>query len=214
MRPKRDIVHNNLGLMEVLMTDQTTINQYIDAFLQAHLAQYIDETSRLCAQPSVSARNEGTTECADLVATILKSHGLQVEKFETPGNPVIVGRLTGESTRTLLFYNHYDVQPPEPLELWITPPYQPTLRDDALYARGAKDDKGELMARLAALDAVRQAHNGTLPCGVVFVVEGQEEVGSPHIRQFVLDHLDALKADGAIWEEGGTNSEGRPGMVL
>jgi acetylornithine deacetylase/succinyl-diaminopimelate desuccinylase-like protein len=196
------------------MNEQNPINEYIDSFLQAHLSQYIDETSELCKQPSISARNEGLVECSQVVAALLKAHGLAVEIYQTPGAPVVVGRLSGQSPRTLLFYNHYDVQPPEPLELWDSPPFTPTLRDGALYARGAHDDKGELVARLAALDAVREAHSGTLPCNVLFVVEGQEEIGSPHMRQFVRDHLEQLKADGSIWESGGTDTDGRPGMAL
>jgi acetylornithine deacetylase/succinyl-diaminopimelate desuccinylase-like protein len=185
-----------------------------DEYLKTHLDRYVQETARYCAQPSISARNEGTAECAVLVAELLREHGLTVETYATPGNPVVVGRMSGQSPRTLLFYNHYDVQPPEPLELWTTPPFEPTVRDGALYARGAKDDKGELVSRLAALDAVRAAHGGSLPCGVLFVVEGQEEIGSPHMRQFVLDHLDILKSDAAIWEEGGTDANGRPGTAL
>ena len=114
----------------------------------------------------------------------------------------------------MLFYNHYDVQPPEPLELWTSPPFQPEVREGALYARGSKDDKGELIARLAAVDAVRAAHGGELPCGVTFVVEGEEEISSPHIAQFVLEHLDLLKSHGSIWEEGGINNEGKPTNTL
>lgn len=188
--------------------------QGIDGFLREKLDRYIAETARLCEQPSVSAKDEGLPECAELVGQTLREHGLAVERFATAGAPVVVGRLVGKSQRTLLFYNHYDVQPPEPLELWTTPPYEPTVRDGALYARGAKDDKGELVARLAAVDAVRAAHGGTLPCGVLFVVEGQEEIGSPHIARFVREHLNDLKCHGAIWEEGGVDADGRPGMVL
>ncbi len=180
----------------------------IDQFLLDNLDTYLQETIRLCRQPSVSARKEGTDECAKLVATILEEHGLAVQVFETPGSPVIVGKLAGKSERTLLFYNHYDVQPPEPLDLWTTPPYEPTIRDGALYARGAKDDKGELVARLAAMDAVRNAHDGELPCGVIFVVEGEEEIGSPYIAQFVQEHLDLLACHGAIWEEGQISRQG------
>jgi acetylornithine deacetylase/succinyl-diaminopimelate desuccinylase-like protein len=95
----------------------TNIENQLDAFLEDKLDSSIQETAQLCAQPSISARKEGVLECADLVIQILERHGLQVQKLETPGSPVIVGRATGESDRTLLFYNHYDVQPPEPLDL-------------------------------------------------------------------------------------------------
>jgi acetylornithine deacetylase/succinyl-diaminopimelate desuccinylase-like protein len=190
-----------------------TIGQ-IDSFLSSRLDDYLAETAELCAQPSISARKEGVRECAELVMKILGRHGFEAQMFETAGSPVVVARAKGRSERTLLFYNHYDVQPPEPLEQWTTPPFQPTIRDGALFARGAKDDKGEFVARLAAVDAVRAAHDGELPCGVTFVVEGEEEIGSPHIAQFVREHAGLLKCHGAIWEEGGTDSDGRPGTWL
>jgi len=186
----------------------------IDQFLQQNLETYLQETIKLCAQPSVSATGQGMVECANLVKQNLQNHGFQTWKIEGYGNPVIVGRATGKSGRTLLFYNHYDVQPPEPLELWDSPPFQPEIREGILYARGAKDDKGEFMARLAAVDAARAANGGELPCGVLFVVEGNEEVGSPGIAKFVQDHLDLLKCDGTIWEEGGIDFEERPGSSL
>lgn len=186
----------------------------IDSFLSAGLDGYIAETTRLCAQPSISAQGIGLTECADLVAGLLAQRGFTVRLVPTAGAPVVVGRLQGRSPRTLLFYNHYDVQPPEPLELWTSPPFGPVVRDGALYARGAKDDKGEFVARLAAVDAVRAAHGGIPPCGVLFVVEGQEEIGSPHIARFVQEHKDLLACHGAVWEEGGTDAEGRPQVSL
>ncbi len=189
-------------------------NSAIDRFLQENLEAYLQETIRLCAQPSVSATGEGVVACAALVEEILQNHGFETWKIEGYGNPVIVGRAAGRSERTLLFYNHYDVQPPEPLELWDSPPFAPQIRDGKLFARGAKDDKGEFLARLAAVDAVRAAHGGALPCGVLFVVEGNEEVGSPGIARFVQDHLDLLRCDGAIWEEGGIDFEERPGTSL
>src|SRR5579859_433358 len=186
----------------------------IDEFLAANLDHYIAELSELCAQKSISARNEGTAECAELVGRLLARHGLSVERFETPGNPVLVGRASGKSARRLLCYNHYDVQPAEPLELWTTPPFEPTVRDGALYARGAQDDKGEFVARLAALDAVRAAHGGELPCHLLFVVEGEEEIGSPTMTQFVLDHREVLACDGSIWEGGCIGPDGAAELVL
>lgn len=192
----------------------TDTEDRLDAYLRDHLDEYVQEIVTLCAQPSVSATGQGTRECAPLVAGLLGRRGFEVQTYATPGNPVVVGRAAGRSPRTLLFYNHYDVQPPEPLELWTSPPFTPTVRDGALYARGAKDDKGELVARLAAVDAARAAQGGELPCGVLFVVEGEEEIGSPHIAQFVREHDAELACHGALWEEGGTDAQGRPGMVL
>jgi acetylornithine deacetylase/succinyl-diaminopimelate desuccinylase-like protein len=182
----------------------------IDAFLEAGVDGYIAETARLCAVPSVSAHGgPAMAACADLVAAMLTEHGFEAQQFATPGNPIVVGHAAGESERTLLCYNHYDVQPAEPLELWTAPPFAPEVRDGALYARGAKDDKGEFVARLAAVDVVRAAHGGTLPCGVLFVVEGEEEIGSPHVAQFVREHRDLLRSHGSIWEEGGIDADGR-----
>src|SRR5512132_3177502 len=174
----------------------------IDQYLEAELDRYVGDTARLCAEPSVSARGEDLTPCAELVADLLRRHGFDAQLLPTPGQPVVVGRAAGRSPRALLMYNHYDVQPPEPLELWTTPPFEPTVREGALYARGAKDDKGELVARVAAVAAAREANGGELPCGITFVVEGQEEVASPHIAAFVRENTGLLACHGALWEEG------------
>ena len=188
--------------------------EQIDRFIEQSVDGYMAELTELCAIPSVSAKGENMRECADLVERILQRHGFETKQFETAGFPVVYGHLDGESERTILLYNHYDVQPEEPLELWDSPPFEPTIRDGALYARGAKDDKGEFIARLAAVDAVREANGGKLPCGVTFVVEGQEETGSPHIAQFVRENLGILKSHGSIWEEGGVSPDGKPINLL
>lgn len=182
----------------------------LDLYLLERLEAYVAETCELCAQPSVSATGEGVLECADLVEIMFERRQFAVNKIPTDGNPVIVAHRSGASPRTLLFYNHYDVQPPEPLELWTTPPFQPTVRNGALYARGAIDDKGELVARLAAIDAVCAIHGNALPCGITFIVEGEEEIGSPHIAQFVAEHKELLACHGAIWEQGYVDPSGRP----
>lgn len=192
----------------------TSITRAIDAHIRANLDRSLAEISALCAQPSVSARDEGVRACAALVEDLFTRYGLRAQCVETGGQPVVLGYLDGAAPRRLMCYNHYDVQPPEPLDQWTTPPFTPTIRDGALFARGARDDKGEIVCRLAALDAVRAAHGGTLPCSIVMVAEGEEEIGSPHMRQFVLDHRSRLKCDGAIWEEGGTDETGRHRMPL
>jgi acetylornithine deacetylase/succinyl-diaminopimelate desuccinylase-like protein len=101
----------------------------------------------------------------------------------------------------LLFYNHYDVQPPEPLELWDSPPFEPTLREGKLYARGVSDDKGHLVSRLFAIDSLL-ALDGELPCNIKFVIEGEEEISSIHLKDFVLDNLSfsrLMLASGSLW---------------
>jgi acetylornithine deacetylase/succinyl-diaminopimelate desuccinylase-like protein len=145
---------------------------------------------------------------AEMIIETLDKFGFEVHKVDTPGNPIIVGKMDGKDEKNLLFFNHYDVQPPEPLEEWMTPPFMPDIREGALFARGAQDDKGEFLGRIAAVKAVQEAHGGTLPCGVTFVVEGEEEIGSPNIKQFVMEHIDLLSCQAAVWEEGGIGPSG------
>ncbi len=186
----------------------------VKIFIDTHLERYLDEVCELCAQPSVSAQNWGMTECGQLVEDLIRRHGGEAETYDTPRNPVVVGRFAGHSDRTLLLYNHYDVQPVEPLELWTNPPFEPTRRDGKIFGRGTKDDKGEWIARLAAIDALRAAYGGTLPCSVICVVEGDEEMSSPHIREFVRQHQALLGCEGAIWEGGDIGRDGYPIVPL
>lgn len=185
------------------------MSEQIDRYFEAHLDDSIAELSRLCAQPSVAAQNWGLAECAGLVAEMLRKRGFQVQVMETGGAPVVFGERRGKSDKTLLFYNHYDVQPAEPLDLWISPPFEPQVRDGVLYARGVNDDKGHLVSRLFAIDALLDAH-GELPCNVKFIVEGEEEISSVHLHDFVRDHRDLLAADACVWECGGVDHRDLP----
>lgn len=185
----------------------------LDAYIADHRDEWIAELSTLCAQPSVSAQGLGMAECAALVADMLRRRGFAVEILPTAGFPVVFGEAPGASERTLLFYNHYDVQPAEPLELWLSPPFEPTLRDGALFARGVSDDKGHILCRLAALDAV-MAVTGGLPCRVKFVIEGEEEVSSVNLPPFIAANREKLAADACIWEFGGVNHQGAPTQAL
>jgi acetylornithine deacetylase/succinyl-diaminopimelate desuccinylase-like protein len=190
------------------------LSQELDAYIAGHMDGWLSELGRLCAVPSVSARHEAVDECAQLVCELLQSRGFQADVVAGDGHPVVVAEAGGANPeRTLLFYNHYDVQPPEPLELWQSPPFEVTRRGEQLFARGVKDDKGELICRLAALDALR-AVDGDYPCRIRFLVEGEEEVGSPNLPAFVDRHWDRLKADAAIWEEGGIDPDGHPMISL
>lgn len=191
------------------MVDQSSIDRY----LEAHLDESIAELSRFCAQPSVAAQNWGMRECASLVMDMLRQRGFTVQIFETGGAPVVFGERPGRSDKTLLFYNHYDVQPAEPLDLWVSPPFEPALRDGKLYARGVCDDKGHLTSRLHALDAIL-AEEGELPCRVKFIVEGEEEISSVHLHDFVRNHRELLAADACIWEFGDVDHNDRPVQSL
>lgn len=181
----------------------------IDAYLQQNLDQSIAELTRLCAQPSVAAQNWGLVECAELVGEMLSGRGFEVEVMPSGGAPVVYGERKGRNDKTLLFYNHYDVQPPEPLELWESPPFEPALRDGKLYARGVSDDKGHIVSRLFAIDALL-AELGELPCNVKFIIEGEEEVSSLHLHEFIENNQEKLAADACIWEFGGVDHRDVP----
>jgi acetylornithine deacetylase/succinyl-diaminopimelate desuccinylase-like protein len=173
----------------------------LDAYLESNLEASLQELARLVAQPSVAAQNWGLQECASLVAEMLRRRGFRVEVMPTGGAPVVLAERKGRGDKTLLFYNHYDVQPPEPLELWETPPFEPSIRDGKMYGRGVSDDKGHLVARLFALDALL-ATEGELPCNVKFIIEGEEETSSLHLHEFILQNKERLQADACIWEFG------------
>jgi acetylornithine deacetylase/succinyl-diaminopimelate desuccinylase-like protein len=187
--------------------------QAVDQYLQDHLQESINELSRLVAQPSVSAQNWGLEECAGLVGEMLAQRGFRVEIVPTGGAPVVYAEKAGRGPGTLLFYNHYDVQPAEPLELWDNPPFVPVVKDGVLYGRGVSDDKGHITSRLFAIDAL-QAVYGELPCTVKFVIEGEEETSSVHLSDFVRANQERLRADACVWEFGGVDFRGVPMQYL
>ncbi len=181
----------------------------VDRWLESHLEDSLTELTRLVAQPSVAAQNLGMEACAKLVGAMLEKRGFRVEILPTGGHPVVVAERAGASDRTLLIYNHYDVQPPEPLELWTSPPFEPARRDGKLFGRGISDDKGHFVSRLHALDALL-ATSGELPCRIKFVVEGEEEVGSVHLPDFVRANRERLKGDACLWEFGSVDHRDLP----
>src|SRR5262249_25146580 len=153
-----------------------------------------------CQQPSVAAQNVGIAEMADLVDELLQATGFHTQRLTVEGAPPIVyGELPGRSSYTILLYNHYDVQPAEPLDLWTSPPFAPTIRDAKLYARGVADNKGEIAARLAAIRALRASY-GQLPVTLRWIIEGEEEIGSPHFAALAEKYAPLLQADGCLWE--------------
>src|SRR3990172_5131911 len=162
------------------------------AYLDAHHDQFLDELKTYLSQPSIAAQNKGIREMAELARARLEARGFQVQILPTGGHPMVYGEL-GEGPRTLLIYDHYDVQPPEPLDLWETPAFEPAVRDGNLYARGAADNKGDQMCRMQAIEAWL-ATQGPLPLKIKWVIEGEEEIGSPHLEAFAHEHAALLKA--------------------
>jgi acetylornithine deacetylase/succinyl-diaminopimelate desuccinylase-like protein len=182
-------------------------------YIDDHLHETITRLQTFCRQPSVAAQGQGMAEMAELVRRTLAEAGAQAEVVPTAGYPVVVGRFAGRGGKTLMVYNHYDVQPPEPLELWDSPPFAAEIREGRLYARGVADNKGNLVARLAAVEAWL-AVRGELPLNVLFVVEGEEEIGSPNLGCFAEENRDKLQADGCIWESGYKDTKERLRVLL
>jgi acetylornithine deacetylase/succinyl-diaminopimelate desuccinylase-like protein len=172
-------------------------------------------TDLLCRLPSVSAEGRALDETAAVVEELLAELGFETRRLRADAGPDAVwGEQAGRSNYTVLLYNHYDVQPVDPLDLWDSPPFEPVVRDGRLFARGASDNKGELAVRLAVLKALREEH-GELPLRVRWIIEGEEEIGSPNFDEIVRRNVDVLRADGSLWEGGSAReADGRPGIAL
>ncbi|MCS7026631.1 MAG: dipeptidase [Bryobacteraceae bacterium] len=172
------------------------------SYFREHRSRFLEELKAFLRIPSISASAEHSRDierAAEFVATELRQAGLKaVQVISGPGHPLVYGEwLEAPGKPVLLFYGHYDVQPPEPLEEWISPPFEPEIRGENLYARGAADDKGLLMILIKALEGV-MAVRGRLPVNVRFLVEGEEESGGEHLAEFVASQADGLKAHAAV----------------
>lgn len=184
-----------------------------NAYIEANQERFIDEFRQVVAIPSVAAQKRGIQECADWVTARLEKLGAKVQQFPLPneGSPVILGEI-GQGKRSLMIYNHYDVQPESPVNLWDSPPFELSIRDGVMYGRGVADDKGELLTRIQAVEAWLETQ-GELPVQLKFVYEGEEEIGSVNLPLFTESHHDLLAADGLLWEGGGTDEAGRITMA-
>ncbi len=168
--------------------------------IEENTDRIVSDLQELCRQESISTTHIGIGEMAALIHERLGRAGLEATMHETAGHPIVTGRITGAGGKTLLFYNHYDVQPPEPLAEWTSPPFEAKVVDGHVVARGATDNKGNIISRLAAFEAFL-AVRGELPCSVMYIIEGEEEIGSPSLVPFINDNKDMLAADGCIWED-------------
>ena len=184
-------------------------------FVRQNLNRFAREIMALASQPSVSAKNEGIEECAELVEKMMNELGIRTKVLRMEGSaPLLYGEMkSGRSDKTVLFYNHYDVQPVEPIEEWRSPPFKPETREGRLYGRGVSDDKGELVSRLKILEAFLEA-DGEIPCNFKFCFDGEEEVGSPHLDQYIGKHRELFRADAVFWEWGGVDEADRPVVQL
>lgn len=181
--------------------------------VDSNLDNLISDLQILIRQPSVSAKNEGIEECAKLVKKLLKKSGLKSEilRLKKGVAPIVYGEIKSKQnpTKTLMFYNHYDVQPAEPFDLWDYPPFSGTRKGNKIFGRGATDDKGELITRIKAVEAYLKT-TGDVPCNIKFVIEGEEETGSAHIEEYLKKYKKKFSCDGVIWEFGYVDAKNRP----
>lgn len=180
--------------------------------IDSHMPRLVSELQTLIQQPSVSAKNEGIEECAQLVKKILEKSGIKSEILRLKNvAPLVYGEVKSKKNpnKTLMFYNHYDVQPVEPFDLWDDPPFSGKIKGNKIFGRGSSDDKGELITRIKAVEASLKT-TGDVPCNIKFVIEGEEETGSAHIDDYLKKYQKKFSCDGVIWEFGYVDSQNRP----
>jgi acetylornithine deacetylase/succinyl-diaminopimelate desuccinylase-like protein len=186
-----------------------------DHYVEQNASELLNRLAALCRIPSVSAeRGPAMAEAAGFVLSLCHEAGLAVETVPQPAGPPLLIAQGGAGARCLMIYNHYDVQPADPQELWQTPPFQPVVRDGKLYARGASDNKADLVARLSAI-RIFQETAGPLPLRLLYVIEGEEETGSQHLFRYAAGNGALLgQADGCLWEYGYKDEDDRPVVSL
>lgn len=186
----------------------------VKEFVEKNKEQYLETLFTLLRQKSISTQNIGMEETSAMLLGMLEEIGMDSRLIETQGHPVVYGEIKNEANDfTLLIYGHYDVQPADPIEEWNSPPFEPTIRDGKIYCRGAGDNKGQLMAQILALKSYQEVI-GDLPINIKFVFEGEEEVGSPNLVNFVSEHRDLLKADLVYTSDGPMHESGAPFVLL
>ncbi|MBN9664079.1 MAG: dipeptidase [Acidobacteria bacterium] len=194
------------------------MSQAIDSFVSAHSSRFLEELKQFLRIPSISTSPEHVADvaaAAQFVADSLKTAGLEnIEIIPTERHPLVYADwLHAPGKPTVLCYGHYDVQPPDPLELWHTPPFEPTVRDGNLYARGSADDKGQMYMHVKAVEALFAVY-GKLPVNVKFLIEGEEEVGGASITKYVAANPGKLKADVALVSDTSLYAEGIPTLCI
>ncbi len=201
-----------MGVTRALMSSA------VDTFVERNQGRFLEELFEFLRIPSVSTLPEhkpDVEKAANFVAESLRSAGIEnVEIIPTAGNPLVYGDwLHAPGKPTVLCYGHYDVQPPDPLELWQSPPFEPTVRDGNIYARGSADDKGQMYMHIKAVEALRAVH-GTLPANLKFLVEGEEEIGGASIAKYVAANCAKLKADIALVSDTALYADGLPTLCI
>jgi len=182
---------------------------HVYAYIETHREDALARLFDYLRRPSISAHGEGIAEVAEYIAGVLGGLGLSAEICPTEGWPMVFAASEQIPSRpTVLLYGHYDVQPPDPIDAWVSPPFEPTLRNGRIYARGVGDNKGQHFAQLLAIEALLACQD-ELPCNVKVLLEGEEEVGSPHLAPFVSENKARLAADLVITSDGPVHESGR-----
>jgi acetylornithine deacetylase/succinyl-diaminopimelate desuccinylase-like protein len=190
-----------------------------DDFVSSNRERFLEELNEFLRIPSISTlpeHKDDVARAAQFTADSLKKAGLEnIEIIPTGGHPLVYADwLHAPGAPTVLCYGHYDVQPPDPLELWESPPFEPTLRDGNLYARGSADDKGQMYMHVKAVETLMAVHGGKLPVNLKFLVEGEEEIGGKSISAFVPENREKLKADVALVSDTALYAEGVPTLCI
>jgi acetylornithine deacetylase/succinyl-diaminopimelate desuccinylase-like protein len=206
-----------ISLDAMTMADVAKVPADLDAWFAQHDQRIFDELFEFLRIPSVSARSEHDADTRRAAAWLhekLATIGFTTETIPTPGHPVVLAEWRNAPTGapTVLIYGHYDVQPAEPLDLWTSPAFEPVIRDDKLFARGSVDDKGQLWIHVKALEAQLAVH-GTLPVNVIVLAEGEEEVGSEHLAEFVEAHAARLACDAVVISDSAMFAPGIPSIL-
>ncbi len=185
-------------------------------YVDRNMGDLVSDLQTLIRQPSVSAKNQGIEKCAILVSKMLKKSGISSQILRIGGAaPLVYGEVKSKKNpnKTLLFYNHYDVQPVEPVELWEDDPFSGAVKGNKIFGRGSADDKGELITRIKAVEAFLK-ETGDVPCNIKFVIEGEEEVGSANIGRYLTKFKKKFACNAVIWEFGYVDAKNRPVIGL
>jgi acetylornithine deacetylase/succinyl-diaminopimelate desuccinylase-like protein len=186
-------------------------------YIDKNFSKFIFDLQKLIQQPSVSAKNLGLEECSQLIVQIMKKSGISAEilRIRKGIPPSIYAEIKSKQNpdKTILFYNHYDVQPEEPIEQWKYKPFSGKIKGNKIYGRGSSDDKGELITRIKAVEAFLKTI-GDVPCNIKFFIEGEEEIGSVHIENYLKKYQKKLSCDAVIWEFGYVDEKDRPIISL
>jgi acetylornithine deacetylase/succinyl-diaminopimelate desuccinylase-like protein len=182
----------------------------VDAYIEKNSRRFVEELKELCSFPSISNHGLDAVEPArQWLGDRLSRFTDRVETLDAGGMPALYAEIPGAGRRKLLLYQHYDVQPVDPIDLWTSPPFEPVEKDGRIFARGVADDKSDVMARIHALETLRGL--GEIPVTLRFLVEGEEEIGSKTFEKIAHDHAGKLSADGCLWESGTSfDDAGRP----